>query len=57
MRRILRPAAEADDGSSERVPVAYLKSAFERAQGNVSRMGELLAAEYETEVSYSTLRR
>ena len=57
VRRILRPAPEADDGSSERVPVAYLKSAFARAQGNVSRMGELLAAEYEREVSYSTLTR
>jgi transposase len=57
VRRILRPAPEADDGTSERVPVAYLKSAFARAQGNVSRMGELLAAEYEVEVSYSTLTR
>ena len=57
VRRILRPARDADDGSSERVPVAYLKSAFERAQGNVSRMGELLAADYEVEVSYSTLTR
>ncbi len=57
MRRILRPAPDTDDATSRSVPVAYLKSAFERAQGNVSRMGELLAAEYEMEVSYSTLTR
>ncbi len=37
--------------------MAYLKSAFERAQGNVSRMGELLTAEYEIPVSYSTFTR
>ena len=57
VRRILRPAPESDDATAGPVPVAYLKSAFERAQGNVSRMGELLAAEYEMEVSYSTLTR
>ena len=57
MRRILRPQAEPEDLASAPVPLAYLKSAFERAQGNVSRMGELLAAEYDREVSYSTLTR
>lgn len=57
MRRILRPAPDPDDATARPVPVAYLKSAFERAQGNVSRMGELLAAEYEMAVSYSTLTR
>ena len=57
VRRILRPAPDADDAASRPVPVACLKSAFERAQGNVSRMAELLAAEYEREVSYSTLTR
>jgi hypothetical protein len=39
------------------VPRAYLKSAFERAQGNVVRVAELLAAEYDLSVSYSTLTR
>jgi len=39
------------------VPRAYLQSAFTRAQGNVVRMGELLAAEYALTVSYSTLTR
>jgi transposase len=57
VRRLLRSVPEADDGTAQRVPFAYLKSAFERAQGNVSRMGELLTAEYEMEVSYSTLTR
>ena len=57
VRRILRPAPDPDDATARSVPVAYLKSAFERAQGNVSRMGELLTAEYEMEVSYSTLTR
>jgi transposase len=55
VRRILRaaPAPTADAGPGR----AYLKSAFERAQGNVVRIGELLAAEYEMTVSYSTLTR
>lgn len=34
-----------------------LKSAFERAQGNVVRAGQLLADEYDLAVSYSTLTR
>lgn len=58
MRRIVRgqgPAETEDPGPG--VPRAYLKSAFERAQGNVVRVGELLAAEYEMNVSYSTLTR
>lgn len=37
--------------------MAYLKSAFERAQGNVVRVQQLLAAEYDLAVSYSTLTR
>lgn len=57
MRRILRPGPAPDDRDAAPVPLAYLKSAFERAQGNVSRMGELLTAEYEIPVSYSTLTR
>ncbi len=55
VRRLLRPASDSDEAAARPVPVAYLKSAFERAQDNVSRMGELLTAEYEMEVSYSTL--
>jgi len=58
VRRIVRPhePAEAHEACPG-VPRAYLKSAFERAQGNVVRIGELLAAEYEMTVSYSTLTR
>jgi len=39
------------------VTLAYLKSAFERAQGNVVRVQQLLGAEYDLKVSYSTLTR
>jgi transposase len=58
VRRIVRHA-ESDDANAARpvVPRAYLKSAFERAQGNVVRIAELLAAEYDQTVSYSTLTR
>jgi hypothetical protein len=58
VRRIVRAdgPAHAEDADLG-VPRAYLKSAFERAQGNVVRMGELLAAEYDLIVSYSTLTR
>jgi transposase len=58
VRRILRtptPAAQERQGLG--VTLAYLKSAFERAQGNVVRVGQLLAAEYDLIVSYSTLTR
>jgi len=58
VRRILRTASPA---AAERqclgVTLAYLKSAFERAQGNVVRVQQLLAAEYDLTVSYSTLTR
>jgi hypothetical protein len=37
--------------------LSYLKSAFERAQGNVVRVQQLLQAEYDLSVSYSTLTR
>jgi len=57
VRRILRPRPEPEDSDATPVPLAYLKSAFERAQGNVSRMSELLTAEYELQISYSTLTR
>lgn len=59
VRRIVRaqdPERSAQDAGPG-VPRAYLKSAFERAQGNVVRVAELLAAEYEMTVSYSTLTR
>ena len=58
VRRILRTASPA---AQERqclgVTLAYLKSAFERAQGNVVRVQQLLTAEYDLTVSYSTLTR
>jgi transposase len=58
VRRILRtpPPATAE---RERlgITLAALQSAFTRAQGNVVRMGQLLAAEYARDVSYSTLTR
>jgi transposase len=58
VRRIVRADGPAHTEDADLgVPRAYLKSAFERAQGNVVRMGELLAAEYELTVSYSTLTR
>ena len=58
VRRIVRPHGQAKTQDvSLGVPRAYLKSAFERAQGNVVRIGELLAAEYEVAVPYSTLTR
>lgn len=58
VRRILRtpwPAQEAQQCLG--VTLAYLKSAFERAQGNVVRVQQLLGAEYDLKVSYSTLTR
>ncbi|AWP22300.1 hypothetical protein C4901_02125 [Acidiferrobacter sp. SPIII_3] len=56
VRRILRaPLAE---GEKERqklgVTRTYLQSAFARAQGNVVRVQQLLAAEYDLTISYST---
>lgn len=59
VRRILRtptPATAAEQQSLG-VTLGYLKSAFERAQGNVVRVGQLLDAEYDLKVSYSTLTR
>ena len=58
VRRIVRtPEPSEAEQTGPQVPRAYLKSAFERAQGNVVRIGELLAAEYDLNVSYSTLTR
>jgi transposase len=58
VRRILRPASPAaEERQCLGVTLAYLKSAFERAQGNVVRVQQLLAAEYDLAVSYSTLTR
>jgi transposase len=58
VRRIVRAR---DPAPTEEVPLgvprAYLASAFERAQGNVVRVAELLSAEYDLNVSYSTLTR
>ncbi|HWR88575.1 MAG TPA: hypothetical protein VN277_09165, partial [Acidiferrobacterales bacterium] len=58
VRRILRaPLPAADEAAHYGVTLSYLKSAFERAQGNVVRVQQLLAAEYDLSVSYSTLTR
>ena len=58
VRRIVRPHEPAQTQDAyPGVPRTYLKSAFERAQGNVVRIGELLAAEYDLSVPYSTLTR
>ena len=58
VRRILRtPWPAQQEPQCLGVTLAYLKSAFERAQGNVVRVGQLLAAEYDLTVSYSTLTR
>ena len=58
VRRILRTQAPAaQEQQCLGISSAYLKSAFERAQGNVVRVQQLLAAEYDLTVSYSTLTR
>jgi hypothetical protein len=58
VRRILRtPTPAAQERQCLGVSLASLKSAFERAQGNVVRVGQLLATEYDLAVSYSTLTR
>ncbi|MFT4102525.1 MAG: IS21 family transposase [Burkholderiaceae bacterium] len=60
VRRVLRAAPEPSSASSpEPVPVnlAELRSAFARAQGNVVRTQQLLAAEHELVIPYSTLTR
>ena len=58
VRRILRTASPAaEERQCLGVTLTYLKSAFERAQGNVVRVQQLLTAEYDLTVSYSTLTR
>jgi lambda repressor-like predicted transcriptional regulator len=58
VRRILRtPWPAAQERQCLGITLAYLQSAFERAQGNVVRVQQLLGAEYDLEVSYSTLTR
>ena len=58
VRRILRAALPAAQEAAHcGLTLTYLQSAFERAQGNVVRVQQLLAAEYDLEVSYSTLTR
>ncbi len=54
----MRPVSAADEEQQVLgITRIYLKSAFERAQGNVVRVQQLLAAEYDLAVSYSTLTR
>ena len=61
VRRILRQPVPATAGEVERqrlgITLGTLRSAFDRAQGNVVRMGQLLNAEYELDFPYSTLTR
>jgi hypothetical protein len=58
VRRILRAPLPAEPPPAQYgLSLAYLKSAFERAQGNVARVQQLLQAEYDLSVSYSTLTR
>ena len=59
MRRILRTLPPGAEPEQQRlgITLATLQSAFARAQGNVVRMGQLLAAEYASPISYSTLTR
>lgn len=58
VRRILRaPWPAAEEPLRHGITLPYLQSAFERAQGNVARVQQLLAAEYDLNVSYSTLTR
>ncbi|MBK7235090.1 MAG: helix-turn-helix domain-containing protein [Sterolibacteriaceae bacterium] len=58
VRRILRAPLQAGDEPAEHgLTLSYLQSAFERAQGNVVRVQQLLAAEYDLILSYSTLTR
>ncbi|MGA8054121.1 MAG: hypothetical protein WCA12_09740 [Burkholderiales bacterium] len=59
VRRILRepavataPVAVLDEATRQR-----LESVYERAQGNAVRMGQILAAEYDQSLPYSTLTR
>ncbi len=58
VRRILRKRSSAtQEPQCLGVTLDYLKSAFERAKGNVVRVQQLLAADYDLAVSYSTLTR
>lgn len=59
MRRIVRGAGvpAAEPAQALGVSLTYLRSAFARAQGNVVRVQQLLAAECDLRVSYSTLTR
>ncbi len=45
VRRLLRKKPVADESPSLPIPLSQLKSAFERAQSNVSRMSELIHEE------------
>ena len=59
MRRIVRapPRSEAEDAPCDAQTLAWLRSCFERARGNVVRVCELLREEHGLELGYSTLTR
>ena len=57
VRRILRKRSPPEERQCLGVTLDYLKSAFERAKGNVVRVQQLLATDYDLAVSYSTLTR
>jgi transcriptional regulator with XRE-family HTH domain len=57
VRRILRDGAAAAAPAREPQTLARLEDAFARARGNVARVQQLLAAENDLRVPYSTLTR
>jgi len=59
VRRILRapPRAAAEEAPCDAQTLAWVRSCFERARGNVVRAHELLREEHALEVGYSTLTR
>jgi hypothetical protein len=57
VRRILRNAEAAPVPSCEPLMLARLGDAFARAGGNVARVQQLIAAENDVQVPYSTLTR
>jgi transposase len=57
VRRILRDGEAAASPPCEPQTLARLEDAFARAGGNVARVQQLLAAENDLQVPYSTLTR
>jgi len=58
VRRILRaPATPKVAGAVQAAMQQRLKDVYARAQGNAVRMAQILASEYDTRLSYSTLTR